>query len=497
MQLSELNIEGLRCIEGHALLHQLIAGIASDSRKAVPGSVFFAVPGVKEDGARYIHDAAGRGAIALVLPEGAAIPSLDRPLAVFAAADVRRALSQTAGRFYARQPQTIAAVTGTDGKTSVAHFTRQLLALAGRRAYALGTIGMTGPEGVEPRFGIQHTTPDPVGLHQALDTLTAEGCTHLVMEASSHGLDQYRLDGVRLAAAGFTNLSRDHLDYHGTVEAYFQAKARLFTELLPESGMAVINADDPWGQHLQALVKARGVANVITYGIEGRQLTLKRVAPTAAGMDVTMEIFGRAFDIALPLAGYFQAHNVACAMGLALAGGLGTDEIVSLLPRLTSVRGRLERVAETRAGAAVFVDYAHTPNAVATALRALRGHTQGRLVIVFGCGGDRDRGKRPEMARMAGEFADRVIITDDNPRSENPAAIRAEVRTGFPAAEEIGDRREAIAHAVNGLERGDVLLVAGKGHETTQTIGDAVLPFDDAAVVRECLGVQDQEKAYG
>lgn len=463
----------------------------------MPGDLFFAIPGVKDDGSRYIAQALERGASAIIIPTDAPGPATTRPTVIFAADNIRKALSQTAALLYPRQPETVVAVTGTDGKTSVAHFTRQLFALAGKKAYALGTIGATGADGnADTRFAVQHTTPDPVELHRALDTIAQEGCTHLAMEASSHGLDQFRLDGVRLAAAGFTNLSRDHLDYHGTMEAYFDAKARLFTELLPETGMAVINADDAWGQQLLVRVKERGVANIIGYGAAGRQIALKQITPSAGGLEVALECFGRTFSVLLPLAGYFQAHNVACAMGFALAGGLGVEEIVALLPRLSSVRGRLERVVETASCGTVYVDYAHTPNALATAIKALRGHTKGKLAVVFGCGGDRDRGKRPQMAKIAGELADRVIITDDNPRSEDAAAIRAEVRAGFPAAEEIGDRREAIHHAISGLATGDILLIAGKGHETTQTIGEKTLPFDDAAVAREAV-YDAQEQACG
>jgi UDP-N-acetylmuramoyl-L-alanyl-D-glutamate--2,6-diaminopimelate ligase len=455
-----------------------IIGITADSRAVRPGFLFAAIPGSKLDGRRFIADAAAAGAVAVLAPTGT-----DAALPVIGAAEPRRALALVAARFHGRQPATVVAVTGTNGKTSVASFVRQIWTALGLPAASIGTLGLEVP-GRPARPSL--TTPDPVALQADLAALAADGIEHLAMEASSHGLDQFRLDGVRLAAAGFTNLSRDHLDYHGSMAAYLEAKSALFQRLLPAGAAAVLNADVPEFATLAAIARGRA-QRVIDYGTAASALRLVERRPTATGQDLALQAFGREVSLHLPLVGAFQAANVLCALGLAVGSGSDVFPALATLPRLTGVAGRLQHVATTPDGAAVYVDYAHTPDALETVLTALRPHAEGRLVVVFGAGGDRDTGKRPVMGAVTARLADIAIVTDDNPRSEVPAAIRAAVLAGCPGGIEIGDRAEAIREAVRLMRRGDLLVVAGKGHEQGQTIGTTVRPFDDATVVREAV----------
>ncbi len=458
-----------------------ISDVTADSRAVVPGAAFVAVAGTKSDGLSFARAAAEKGAAAVV-GEAESAPDLPAGTVYVRVADARRSLALAAAKLFPRRPETIVAVTGTSGKTSVADFVRQIFLGCGRAAASLGTIGVIKPSG--PVYG-SLTTPDPVTLHRTLDGLAGEGVTHLAMEASSHGLDQRRLDGVELSAAAFTNLGRDHLDYHATVEDYLSAKLRLFDTLLPGWCPAVLNMDGESSDAVLAACRMRRLP-VITVGRKGKDLELLDLR--AEGFDQRMRVRhgGREFDVVLPLAGAFQAENALTAAGLALAVGEDPALVFAALSKLVGVRGRLERVA-THAGALILVDYAHKPEAMEQVLDTLRAATAGRLICVFGCGGDRDRGKRPIMGRIAAEKADVVIVTDDNPRGETPAAIRAEILAGAPGATEIGDRAEAIRAAVAMLNAGDVLVVAGKGHETGQIVGDRTLPFSDHDSIRAAV----------
>ncbi|MEO5373253.1 MAG: UDP-N-acetylmuramoyl-L-alanyl-D-glutamate--2,6-diaminopimelate ligase [Alphaproteobacteria bacterium] len=465
-------------------------GLTADSRRVEPGFLFAALPGAAVDGRAFINDAVKRGAVAVLAETGTV---LDPPVAPARAVTLieddnpRRRFAQMAARFHGPQPATVTAVTGTNGKTSVCAFTRQIWASLGHRAASMGTLGVIAPD-YEIPGGL--TTPDPVVLHRTMADLARRGVDHLAMEASSHGLHQYRLDGVRLAAAAFTNLTRDHLDYHGTLEAYLAAKLRLFTELLPAGCTAVINMDDPAAATMVKACTDAGV-RVMGYGIAATEIRLVDVALSPTGQDLTLEVLGRDCWVRLPLAGRFQAMNALCALGLVLASGGHRHSAVAALRTLEGVPGRLQRVAERANGAAVYVDYAHTPDALETVLTALRPHAARRLSLVFGCGGDRDRGKRPQMGAIAARLADRTIVTDDNPRSEAPAAIRAEILAACPGVREIGNREKAIFTAVGQLKAGDLLVVAGKGHERGQIIGATVLPFDDAEVARRAVSAHD------
>ena len=454
-----------------------VSGLTADSRAVKPGDVFAALAGARTDGARFIEAAIAAGAVAILTeaPLRASVPAV-------VVADARLALAKAAARLFPRQPGTIAAVTGTSGKSSTVTFLRQIWAHAGFKAASLGTLGVTKPSGAS--YG-SLTTPDPVSLHRTLDALAEEGVSHLAMEASSHGLDQKRLDGVNLNAVGFTNLSRDHMDYHPTVEHYRDAKLRLFRELLPEGGAAVVWADSADAGVFIEAARARG-ARLLTVGRRGEAIRLDDVARDGLAQSLTLTHGGATRKVRLPLAGAFQVENALVAAGLALATGAAPDLVFEALAALQGVPGRLELVGQTN-GAAVFVDYAHKPDALAAALAALRPFASGRLTVVFGTGGDRDAGKRPLMGEIAVREADRVIVTDDNPRSEDPAAIRAAILAAAPGAREIGDRRRAIETAISEAGPGDVVLIAGKGHETGQIVSDRTLPFSDHEVVRATL----------
>jgi UDP-N-acetylmuramoyl-L-alanyl-D-glutamate--2,6-diaminopimelate ligase len=463
-----------------------VAEITADSRAAAPGTVFVAVPGTRVDGRAFAAAAAKAGAAAVV-GEGARPHDLPAPVPWVTVPDVRRALALAAARRFPRQPERIVAVTGTSGKSSVADFVRQILARLGHASASLGTVGIVTSAGA--RYG-SLTTPDPVALHASLDALAREGITHLAMEASSHGIDQRRLDGVRLAGAGFTNLGRDHLDYHPTLEAYLAAKLRLFETLLPAGEPVVVNADGAEAEAVMRVARARGLP-VLATGRAGEGLRLIEAAPQGFAQRLTLAHGAQTSTVDLPLVGSFQVENALVAAGLAQAAAPGTPmaDVVAALAHLTGVPGRMERVGEVD-GALCLVDYAHKPEALDHVLAALRPFATGRLVCVMGCGGDRDRGKRPIMGRIASARADAVIVTDDNPRSEDPAAIRAEILAAAPGAREIGDRAEAIRTAVAALRPGDVLVVAGKGHETGQIIGDRTLPFSDHDAVRQAIAAR-------
>jgi len=457
-----------------------VAGITADSREVRPGFVFAALPGTRIDGASFVKDAVRAGAVAVL-----ASPGVDPCPKVtwLADSDPRRTLALMAARFFGRQPRTVAAVTGTSGKTSVADFARQIWQATGTEAASLGTLGIRTRTGTEK---LGHTTPDPVGLHRALARLAEGGIDHLVLEASSHGLDQKRLDGLRISAAAFTTFGVDHGDYHPTRADYLAAKLGLFDRLLPADGVAVLNADVDVFPEVEAACRRRG-SRTLTYGRGGLDLRLVDASPTAAGQEIAINVFGRREALTLSLFGTFQAWNVLAALGLVVGTGTDVSRALAVLPRLAGVPGRLQKVADHPAGAPIFVDYAHKPDALETVLRALRPHARGLLHVVFGCGGDRDRAKRPMMGAIAARLADRVIVTDDNPRSESPAEIRRAVLEASPGAREIGDRARAIQVAVGALGPGDLLVIAGKGHEQGQVVGTEVRPFDDSLVVQAAV----------
>ncbi|MEJ1994461.1 MAG: UDP-N-acetylmuramoyl-L-alanyl-D-glutamate--2,6-diaminopimelate ligase [Limibacillus sp.] len=463
-----------------------IGGLTADSRQVGPGDLFAALPGSKADGRDFIDQAIEMGAAAILAPEGTRLKKQSRTVGLVTAREPRAVLARMAARFFDEQPRHIAAVTGTSGKTSVADFTRQLWELTGERAASLGTLGLI-PKTAARKAPPYLTTPDPVALHACLAEISLSGYDHLAIEASSHGLDQHRLDGLKVEAAAFTNLSQDHLDYHKDMESYFRSKLRLFAELLQPGGTAVLNADVPEYAALAESCRAHG-QKVHSYGLRGRALKLLAVRPLSHGIALEMEIDGRRSEAELALIGAYQGHNALAALGLAQATESDIDALLAALPKLKGVPGRLELVASSPKGAGVFVDYAHKPGALEAAIAALRPHTDGKLICVFGAGGDRDRGKRPQMGEIATRLADSVIVTDDNPRSESPAAIRAEIMAAAPGAREIGDRAEAIAAALEEAGQGDLVLIAGKGHETGQIVGDQVIPFDDAEVARRLCG---------
>jgi UDP-N-acetylmuramoyl-L-alanyl-D-glutamate--2,6-diaminopimelate ligase len=450
-------------------------GLASDSREVRPGFLFAALPGSKANGASFVRDAVARGATAVL-----GLPEIEGAVAAagvrfIAERNPRAALAHLASRFYDAQPGTIAAVTGTNGKTSVSVFLRQIWNRLGHRAASMGTIGVVAPWG---EISLRHTTPDPIETHRLLADLKSGGVEYLALEASSHGLDQHRLDGVDIAAAAFTNITRDHLDYHRDFETYLAVKLRLFSELLREGGVAVVNEEAAHADLFAAAARRRGI-DVLSIGRTGCTIAIENVCPEANGQVLMLRHEAREYRVQLPLVGTFQVQNALVSAGLAI--GLGDDaaQVFGALAGLQGAPGRLEMVARAASGAPIYVDYAHTPDAVETVLKAIRPHTQGRLHIVFGCGGDRDKGKRPLMGAAAAQFADSVIVTDDNPRSEDPAVVRRETLAGAPGAREIADRAEAIDAAIAGLEKGDVLVIAGKGHEEGQIVQGVTRPFSD------------------
>jgi UDP-N-acetylmuramoyl-L-alanyl-D-glutamate--2,6-diaminopimelate ligase len=462
-----------------------VCGITANSRDVKPGYLFAALPGSAHDGRQYIGDAVARGAAAILAPQGTDWPAGVPPRPMILDPEPRRRLALVAATLAGQQPRRIAAVTGTNGKTSTAEFLRQLWTLGAHKAASVGTLGLIA-EGMPQGPGL--TTPDPVTLAATMATLARAGIQHVAIEASSHGLDQFRLDGLRLCAGAFTNLTRDHLDYHGGMAAYRAAKLRLFAELLPRGAPAVAAmALEPETREAMAALAAKAGLNFGTVGEGGTIIALHHVTPRPGGQVLALTAAGRRFDIDLPLPGRFQADNALLAAAMALM--LGETAVFDRLPGVLGVRGRMELAATLLNGAAAYVDYAHTPDAIARVLAALRPHTEGRLVIVFGAGGDRDRGKRPLMGAAAEAGADAVIVTDDNPRSEDPGAIRAEVLAGCPGGIDVPGREAAIAAGLGLLGPGDVLVVAGKGHEQGQTIGRETLPFDDATVIRRLAGI--------
>ncbi|MCH2078747.1 MAG: UDP-N-acetylmuramoyl-L-alanyl-D-glutamate--2,6-diaminopimelate ligase [Rhodobacteraceae bacterium] len=457
-----------------------VTGLAVDSREVQAGFLFAALPGSRVHGGEFVQYALRQGAAAILTDaEGARLAEdalREYPTALVVTEDPRGALAGSAAIWFGAQPQTMVAITGTNGKSSVASFTRQLWQIMGKEAINLGTTGVEGSY----EAPLAHTTPEPITLHRALSEAAAAGVTHGAMEASSHGLEQRRLDGVILSAAAFTNFTQDHLDYHGTFEAYFDAKARLFGEVLAEEGTAVINMDDPRGADMAGIAEERG-HRILTVGRLARELDFKIEAQRfdATGQDLRVSFGGGVFTARMNLIGGFQAENVIVAAALTVATGGSVREAFAAMPHLETVRGRMQLAATRENGATVFVDYAHTPDAVATALKAIRPHVIGRLICVLGAGGDRDAGKRPLMGEAAAQHADVIFVTDDNPRSEDPEIIRRAVMQGCPEATEVADRAEAILRAVDALGPGDTAIILGKGHETGQIVGDTVLPFDD------------------
>lgn len=484
-QLSDmLNMMALAAnVDGNA--HVEIDAITTDSREVKPGTLYVAVRGTSVDGHAFIDDAIAAGAAAVVvdrdtveLPMGKVLVQVENS---------REALAHLAATFMPEQPRHVVAVTGTDGKTSVAEFTRQLALLTGHKAASIGTLGLSTDDGaLKGMFAASHTSPDPLTLHTMLSQLARAGVDCVSMEASSHGIHQHRIDGVRLQAAAFTNLTRDHLDYHGTVEAYGEAKLRLFSEVLPEGGRVVVNADDAFATKIEAVAVQRGCP-LTRYGVKGTELCIVSIEAHAGGLNAKLVVEGMPMSLKTPLYGAFQIYNMLAAVGLAEVFGHGKQQLVQLCEQLSNVSGRMEKVAVHPNGAGIFIDYAHTPAALEKALVVARPHIKGKLHVVFGCGGDRDTGKRPLMGAVAEKYADHVIVTDDNPRSENPAAIRAAILAACPKATEIGDRADAIAVAIQNVREEDALIVAGKGHETTQIIGKQILPFNDATAIKEAL----------
>src|SRR5665213_28897 len=470
------------------------SGLASDSRDVKPGYLFAALTGARANGAAFMSDAVKRGAVAVLARPESRGDAEALGVRFIPDENPRLRLARLAAKFFAAQPKIVAAITGTHGKTSVSVFLRQIWAHAGFAAASLGTIGVVTPAG---SISLQHTTPDPIEIHRLLKQLAQQGVDHLALEASSHGLDQYRLDGVQIAAAAFTNLTRDHLDYHPSVEHYLAAKLRLFSEIVRDSGVAVVNVDSDYAASFTAAAKSRGL-KLITVGVESETLKLAGIVLHGEGQTLNIIFDGKAYDVALPLAGDFQASNALVAAGLAIGLGDPAEKVFAALEHLRGAAGRLEKVAYAKSGAPIYVDYAHTPDALESVLKAIRPHVQGKLHVVFGCGGDRDKGKRPLMGAAAVRLADDVIVTNDNPRSEDPAIIRKEILAGAPGARDIGDRAQAIHAAISALGTGDVLVIAGKGHESGQTAGNVTRPFldkDEAIKAAISLGGHAAEAA--
>ncbi|MFT6557528.1 UDP-N-acetylmuramoyl-L-alanyl-D-glutamate--2,6-diaminopimelate ligase [Sneathiella sp.] len=455
-----------------------VKGLTADSREVAPGYIFAALVGTGLDGRNYIKSAVEQGAIAILTDSGYE-PS-DCPIYCHQVDNPRRELAFLAARFYKKVPQTVVAVTGTNGKTSVAHFVREIWQGLGLQAASLGTLGVVTAHQTLP---LNYTTPEPVLLHKKLAYLVDEGVTHLALEASSHGLDQNRLDGIEICAGGFTNLTHDHLDYHESKEDYLKAKLGLVDRVVAVGGAAVLNADVPDYFRFKDAAETRGLS-VLSYGHSGDQLKILDVTSHGAGQDITLEAFGNRCVVELKVAGEFQAMNMLCALGLIISAGGDFASALSVLPTVGNVPGRMELVSKTPAGADVYVDFAHTPDALETVLKALRPHAHGAIHAIIGCGGDRDKTKRPVMGRVAAEFADIVYVTDDNPRTENAAQIRSEILAACPQAKEFADREKAIHEALSRAANDDIVLIAGKGHESGQIIGDTVIPFNDKEVAQ-------------
>ena len=454
-----------------------VTGLSADSRNVKPGMVFAALPGTAMDGRDFIPQAIEKGAIAILSVEGvkASVPviSVSKPRLVYA---------QTAAKLYPGQPSTLVAMTGTNGKSSTVDFLRQIWAVAGFNAACFGTLGVTSFSGYKP---ITHTTPDALALHQTLSELASEGVTHAAMEASSHGLKQYRMDGVKVSASGFSNLTQDHFDYHPSMQDYFTSKARLFIDLTPRGAPVVINTNDKFGKHLVEVCEGLG-QDVLQVGWTGKDIRIDEVMPHGSGQLLTLVVHGTRYKVDLPLAGEFQALNAVAALGLAMKTGVEAEVAIEALGYLKGVAGRLE-LAGQKDGAPVYVDFAHTEDGLDKLLRSVRPHTAGDIIIAFGCGGDRDPDKREKMGRVAAKLADQVIVTDDNPRTEDAALIRKAVLKGCPDALEIGDRKLAIAEGIRRLGPRACLVIAGKGHEQGQIVGKTVIPFSDVNVAREYL----------
>jgi UDP-N-acetylmuramoyl-L-alanyl-D-glutamate--2,6-diaminopimelate ligase len=450
-------------------------GLTSDSRKVEPGFLFAALAGSKTHGARFVADAVAHGAVAVLGRPELADEAKALGVRFIADENPRLGLARMAAEFYGAQPNLVAAVTGTKGKSSIVAFLREIWAALGKPAASLGTLGVVGPKGETP---LSHTTPDPVEIHALLAQLKKDGVEHLALEASSHGLDQFRLDGVKIAAAGFTNITRDHMDYHQSFEHYLAAKLRLVDEVVAPDGVAVINADAEHADKFIAAAKRRGL-RLITVGEGAETIQLASRRESGDAQELTIAFAGKSYQVLLPLAGAFQASNALVAAGLAIGLGENAAKVFAALAHLKGAPGRMEKVAFAASGAPIYVDYAHTPDSLEKVLQALRPHTKNRLHLVFGCGGDRDKGKRPLMGQIAAALADSVMVTDDNPRSEDAAAIRRQILATAIGAREIGDRHAAIRTAIAALEPGDVLVIAGKGHETGQYVGGQVIPFSD------------------
>ena len=455
-----------------------VVGLTCDSRDVKPGFVFAALPGTVTDGRKYIESALEKGASAIISTKG-----LELPVPYIGSDEPRLDYAKMAATLYAGQPETLVAMTGTNGKSSTVEFLRQIWAYAGKQAACFGTLGVQAPKGYHP---LTHTTPNAVALHKTLSELMDEGVTHVAMEASSHGLDQYRLDAVKVTASGFTNLTQDHFDYHTDSEDYFMAKARLFTELTPKGAPVVINTNDEYGQRLVMMCETRG-QKVMQVGWAGQDIRIDEVMPRASSQIVTLVIKGERHKIELPLAGEFQVLNAVSALGLAIVTGIDKSTALKALENLHGVAGRMERAGRTKDGAPIFVDFAHTEDGLDKLLRSVRPHTMGKIIIAFGCGGDRDPDKRAKMGKVAAKLADDVIVTDDNPRTEDAASIRKAVLVGCPEAAEIGDRASAIREGIKRLGPQDCLVIAGKGHEQGQIVGIKVIPFSDVEQVKLAL----------
>jgi len=486
LRLTELTKGSQPAYEGTAVD---ITGLTSNSRDVRPGYLFAALDGSRVRGADFISEALRLGAAAVLAPPGTEVDSAPPGGATLITDEnPRRRFAEMAARFFERQPRTIAAVTGTNGKTSTVSFLRELWRSDGRKATSLGGLGV---EGDAPTSATALTTPDSVTLHRTLAALADANISHCALEASSHGLDQYRLDGTRISACAFLNLTRDHLDYHHDLETYFTAKARLFAEVMQPGGDGVLNADSPYSQRIAEICRARG-HRVILFGHTEGDIRLVERSDEDSGQRIKIELLGQTYDLRIALPGAFQVDNLMAAAGLAMATGMSADAIAAGLPQLAGVRGRLELVADLDNGAPIYIDYAHTPDALSAALSALRPHAQGRLIVLFGCGGDRDSGKRPQMGQIAADLADMVFISDDNPRFEDAASIRSEIVAACPGAIEIAGRGEAIAAAIAELRQEDLLLIAGKGHEQGQTIAERVIPFDDGETARRAVMAQSR-----